>query len=77
MARPHGYYWVKFPADPQPQIVLIQEDGNLWVFGKNQPQRIPGDEPVSAKRRQFEIISGPLFPPEVPQTPEIRALGRP
>jgi hypothetical protein len=78
MARPHGYYWVKFPTDPQLQIVLIQEDGNVWVFGENQPQRIPGDEPGSTKTLSFEVVAGPLTPPEIPklQTPDVHALGR-
>ena len=78
MQRPHGYYWVKFPTDPQLQIVLIQEDGNVWVFGENQPQRIAADEPASAKGLPFEVISGPLVPPEIPKlhTPDAHALGR-
>jgi hypothetical protein len=75
MPRPHGYYWVKFSTDPQLQIVLIQEDGNVWVFGENQPQRVPG-EPGSAKSLAFEVISGPLIPPELPQTPDVQSLGR-
>ena len=76
MHRPHGYYWVKKPTDPQLQIVLIQEDGNVWVFGENQPQRIAADEPASAKGLPFEVISGPLVPPEIPklQTPDVHAL---
>ncbi len=49
MPRPHGYYWVKFAADPQPQVVLIQEDGAVWVFGETQAQYISGEEPEFAK----------------------------
>lgn len=79
MRRAHGYYWVKFPTDPQLQIVLIQEDGNMWVFGESLPRRIPGDEPGSANTRSFEVIAGPLEPPEIPelQAPNPPSIGRP
>ena len=78
MPRPHGYYWVKFSTDPQLQIVLIQGDGNVWVFGENQPRRVAGDEPGSVKGLSFEVVAGPLVPPEIPklQTPDVHALGR-
>lgn len=78
MLRPHGYYWVKFPTDPQLQIVLIQEDGNVWVFGENEPQRVAEDEPGSVKGQSFEVVADPLVPPEIPklQTPEPHVLGR-
>jgi hypothetical protein len=76
MARAHGYYWVKFPTDPQLQIVLIQEHSNVWVFGENQPRRAPGDAPGSEKTLSFEVIAGSLVPPQiaelqVPGTPPI------
>jgi hypothetical protein len=76
MPRPHGYYWVKFPAEPQLQIVLIQEDGNVWVFGENQPQRLAGDERTSAQALSFEVVAGPLVPPEIPKLQTPHALGR-
>jgi hypothetical protein len=78
MPRPHGYYWVKFSTEPQLQIVLIQEDGNVWVFGENQPRRVAGDEPASAKALSFEVVAGPLVPPEIPklQTPDAHASAR-
>lgn len=77
MARAHGYYWVKFPADTQLQIVLIQEDGNVWVFGENQPRRAPGDAPGSEKALSFEVIAGPLIPPETAkQTPDTPSIER-
>jgi hypothetical protein len=68
MPRPHGYYWVKFAADPQPQVVLIQEDGAVWVFGETQAQYISGEEPEFARGRglSLEIVTGPLVAPEVP-----------
>jgi hypothetical protein len=78
MPRAHGYYWVKFPDDPQLQIVLIQEDGNVWVFGESQPQRIEGEDLASGKTLSFQVISGPLVPPEIPkpESSDIRPLGR-
>jgi hypothetical protein len=78
MARPHGYYWVKFPTDPQLQIVLIQKDGYVWVFGENQPQRFAADDPTSTRALSFEVVAGPLVAPEIPelQTPKVHALGR-
>jgi hypothetical protein len=78
MARPHGYYWVKFRTDPQLQIALIQGDGNVWLFGENRPQRVAGDEHASVKDLSFEVVAGPLIPPEIPrlQTQDVHALGR-
>ena len=80
MMRPHGYYWVKFAADPQPQVVMIHVDGTVWVFGKNHGQYIAGEEPGYAKGQglSLEVISGPLVPPEMPilETAEMRPLGR-
>jgi hypothetical protein len=80
MPRPHGYYWVKFPTDPQLQIVLMQEDGTIWVFGKNQGQYISGEEPEFAKGQglSLEVISGPLVAPEIPtlETPGMHSLGQ-
>jgi hypothetical protein len=67
MPKAHGYYWVKFPDDPQLQIVLIQENGNVWVFGESQPQRIEGEDLASGKTLSFDVISGPLIPPEIPK----------
>jgi hypothetical protein len=77
MSGAHGYYWVKFPDDPQFQIVLIQEDGNVWMFGESQPQRVEGEDLASGKTLSFEVISGPLIPPEIPkkQAPDA-PLGR-
>ena len=71
MARPHGYYWVKLATDPQPQIMMIQEDGTVWAFGESQGQYISGEEPEFAKGRglQLEVLAGPLVPPEIPGTP--------
>lgn len=78
--RPHGYYWVKFATDPQPQIVMIQGDGTVWVFGESRGQYIAGEEPEFAKGRglSLEIVSGPLVSPKIPtlESSEIRALGR-
>jgi hypothetical protein len=78
MLKAHGYYWVKFPTDPQLQIVLIQEDGNVWVFGENRPQRAAADDPRNPQALSFDVIAGPLVAPEIPQLqiPEMHALGR-
>jgi hypothetical protein len=81
MPRPDGYYWVKFAGDPQPQVVLIQEDGTVWVFGESHGQYIAGEEPDFAKGRglSLEIIAGPLVAPDIPtlDKPVINPLGRP
>jgi len=81
MTKAHGYYWVKFAADPQPQIVLIQGDGTVWVFGENRGQYTVGQEPGHLKGQglSLEILSGPLIPPEIPtlETEDFRPLGRP
>jgi len=66
-AKTSWYYWVKFPTEPQLQIVLIQEDGNVLVFGENQPRRVAGDEAATAKALSFEVVAGPLVPPEIPK----------
>jgi hypothetical protein len=80
MTRAHGYYWVKFAADPQPQIVLIQGDGTVWVFGENHGQYIAGQEPEHLKGQglSLEVLSGPLIPPEIPtlEAEDFRPLGR-
>jgi len=80
MARPHGYYWVKFASDPQPQIVMIQYDGTVWVFGESHGQYIAGEEPEFAKGRgvSLEILTGPLLAPDIPtlDSPEINTLRR-
>jgi hypothetical protein len=77
MPRAHGYYWVKFATDPQPQIVLIQEDATVWVFGASQGQYIAGEEPEFARGRglSLEILSGPLIAPDIPKL-KITPLGR-
>jgi hypothetical protein len=81
MPRPDGYYWVKFAGDPQPQVVLIKEDGTVWVFGESHSQYIAGEEPDFAKGRglSLEIIAGPLVAPDIPtlDKPVINPLGRP
>jgi len=80
MPRPHGYYWVKFPTDPQPQIVMIHQDATVWVFGENRGQYIAGEEPDFAQGQglSLEVLSGPLVPPQIPSldTSELRVLGR-
>jgi hypothetical protein len=80
MVRRHGYYWVKFAADPQPQIVMIQENGTVWIFGESHGQYIAGEEPEFAKGRglSLEILSGPLVSPNIPslESTEHQALGR-
>ena len=50
----------------------------MWVFGENEPQRVAEDEPGSVKGQSFEVVAGPLAPPEIPklQTPDAHALGR-
>lgn len=65
MPRPSGYYWVKFPGDSQLQIVLIQGDGVIWVFGEARGRYIDGEEPEIFKGQalSLEVISGPLDPP--------------
>jgi hypothetical protein len=68
MNRPGGYYWVKFPGDEQQQIVLIQEDGVIWIFGKSCGQYVAGEEPEVFRGQgiSLEVISGPLEPPSIP-----------
>jgi len=65
MPRPAGYYWVKSATDSQLQIVLIQEDGVVWLFGENRGQYIAGEEPKIFKGQglSLEVITGPLEPP--------------
>jgi hypothetical protein len=81
MPRPHGYYWVKLPTDPQPQIVKIHEDGIVWVFGENRGRYIAGEEPEFAKglALSLEVLAGPLMPPDIPalEVPNVDPLGRP
>jgi hypothetical protein len=45
MPRPAGYYWVKSATDSRLQIVLIQGDGVVWLFGQDRGQYIAGEEP--------------------------------
>jgi hypothetical protein len=65
MPRPAGYYWVKSATDAQLQIVLIQGDGVVWLFGDNHGQYIAGEEPEIFKGQglSLEVITGPLEPP--------------
>jgi hypothetical protein len=80
MTRVHGYYWVKFADDPQPQIVMIHIDGTVWVFGEPHGQYIAGEEPEHLRGQglSLEILSGPLIPPEIPalEAEDFRPLGR-
>jgi len=65
MPRPTGYYWVKSATDSQLQIVLIQGDRVVWLFGENHRQYIAGEEPEIFKGQglSLEVITGPLEPP--------------
>ncbi len=65
MPRPAGYYWVKSATDSQLQIVLIQGDGVVWLFGQDRGQYIAGEEPEIFKGQglSLEVIAGPLEPP--------------
>ena len=63
MPRPAGYYWVKFSADAQLQIALIQEDGVVWVFGEARWSITSEPEMFKGQGLALEVISGPLEPP--------------
>ena len=59
MPRPAGYYWVKSATDSQLQIVLIQGDGVVWLFGENRGKYIAGEEPEIFKGGlSLEAIAG-------------------
>jgi hypothetical protein len=53
MTRVHGYYWVKFAHDPQPQIVMIHVDGTVWVFGEPHGQYIAGEGTAALERSRI------------------------
>jgi hypothetical protein len=65
MPKPAGYYRVKSATDSQLQIVLIQGDGLVWLFGDNRGQYNAGEEPEIFKGQELslEVITGPLEPP--------------
>jgi hypothetical protein len=51
MPKPAGYYWVWSATDSQLQIVQIQRDGVVWLFGER--QYIAGEEPEISRVKDY------------------------